>query len=431
MSPDQTVLPPRETTYSGNAAGGAAWCPFVPEAAAGKYYIQTATNVDAIEDLRNAWSMWTHSLDTDIDYYLHRISHGSTKLEPYVIVVYCDGGAVAMLIGQIKNRRASAIISFVNIPGPRERVLEIRRGARIGQPSDEVDRLLALELVCATKRGEIDSVCFERLPLRSELFNTIRDLRSLRIGPRVPHIFCYSVLTLSDSEKERPQLFSGKIGREIRRKKRLLDRTFPGQVSLKCFSQPGELDAGICDALRVAVTTWQHSMGLGHMDSDETLESFRFFAEREWLRIFILYLGDDPCAFLTGALYNSTFHCQFAGYRPDYARFSVGSVLTARAFEALAAAGVNCVDLGEGGQEHNRRLGCQLEEEGTVHVYSPTLRGLMLNVFSASTQIVRKSGRRTQSALRLNRLSITWRQFLQAKRKPRQSSLRSYIEKPL
>jgi hypothetical protein len=47
----------------------------------------------------------------------------------------------------------------------------------------------------------------------------------------------------------------------------------------------------------------------------------------------------------------------------------------------LASVGVQRVDLGEGGLEYNRRLGCQMAEEGTVHVYPPTVRRLVEPVF--------------------------------------------------
>ena len=124
-----------------------------------------------------------------------------------------------------------------------------------------------------------------------------------------------------------------------------------------------------------------------------------------------------PCAFLIGEIYNNNFYCQYTGYHPDYTRFSVGSLLTARVFEELAAAGVQRVDLGEGGQEHNRRIGCQMVKEGTVHVYSPTLRGVWLSLFFGTTQIVRTGGRRVRSTFRLNGLGRVWRQYLLSRRK--------------
>ena len=412
MSPSQGFAQAREPRqFQGLLDDPSDWCPLVPEAAAGKYSVQIATTTDAIEALRPTWRKWAYSLDTDIDYFLHNLTHDSGSPRPYVITVYNEGIAQAMLVGQIRRRRAFSIISFINIPGPHARVLEIRKGGRMGPPSPVVDKLLALELLEATRRAGVDSVCLERLPLHSELFHQIQQLPSFFVKERVSHVFCYSVLSLTAPGRKRPRVFSGKTRREIRRKTRIVDRAFPDQVQLKCFSQTSELEEGMCDAMRVAVTTWQYYLGLGLADNAQTREAFRFAAKQGWLRIFVLYIKETPCAFLVGQLYNNTFHCQYAGFHPSFAQFSVGSLLTARAFENLAAAGVHRVDLGEGGQEHNRRLGCQMAEEGTVHVYSPTLRGLWLNVFFGTTQVVRRGGRRTRSALQLGHLGRLWRRY--------------------
>jgi CelD/BcsL family acetyltransferase involved in cellulose biosynthesis len=419
MSPAQAVSRARETRpVQSQVDKPADWCPLVPEAA-GRYSVEIATTLDAIEALRPTWRKWAHSLDTDIDYFLHGLAHDPGSLRPYVITVYNEGVARAMLVGRIRKRRAYSVVSFVSIPGPHARVLEIKKGGRMGRPSPAIDKLLALELLNATKSGEVDSVCFERLPLHSELFRQVQQLPSFLIKERVPHVFCYSVLSLTAPERKRPRVFSGKTRREFRRKTRILDRAFPDQMQLKCFSTMDELDAGMCDAMRVAVTTWQYYLGLGLTDTAQTREAFRFLAKQGWLRIYVLYIKNAPCAFLVGQLYNNTFHCQYAGYHPSFTRFSVGSVLTARAFEDLAAAGVHRVDLGEGGQEHNRRLGCQISEEGTVHVYSPTFRGIWLNVFFGTTQAVRAGGRRARTRLKLDGATRVWGHLLFSRWKSR------------
>ncbi len=378
---------------------------------AGRYSVQIASNSGAVEALRPVWTKWANSLDTDIDFFLHQVSQDSTFVQPFVIMVCNDGIAQGMLIGQIRKRRASTVVSFVNIPGPTERVLEIKKGGRIGPPSRTVDRVLARELLKATKSGQVDSICFERLPLHSGLFREIQRLPGFLVRERVPHVFCYSVLSLAVEEKKLGRFFSGKTIRETRRKTRNVVSAFPGQVSLKCFSQPNELEDGMRDAMKVAVTTWQYYSGQGLNDTAHVRKTYRFFAERGWLRIYVLYIQGLPCAFLTGQLYYNTFYCQYAGYHPNYQRYSVGSLLTARAFEQLAAAGVQLVDLGEGGQEHNRRLGCQMTEEGTVHIYSWTLRGVCVSLFFGTTQAVREVGRRTKSALRIKRLGKIWARY--------------------
>jgi hypothetical protein len=422
MSSTQGVSQAREPgPFQGSHEKPAQWCLLAPELAAGQFSLQIATTAEEIEALRPTWKLWAQSLDTDIDYFLHNLAHDSGSPRPYVITVSSDGIAQAMLVGQIRRRRAFAMVSSVNIPGPLARVLEIKKGGRMGRPSPAIDKLLASELLRATKSGEVDSVSFERLPLQSELFLQIQQLPSFLVRERVPHVFCYSVLSLTAAERKRPRVFSGKTRREIRRKTRIVERAFPDQMDLKCFSHASELDEGMCDAMRVAVTTWQYYLGVGLTDTAQTREAFRFAAKHGWLRIYVFYIKGNPCAFLVGQLYNNTFYCQYAGYNPGFTEFSVGSLLTARAFEDLASAGVHRVDLGEGGQEHNRRLGCQMSEEGTVHVYSPTLRGLWLNVFFGTTQAVRAGGRRTRSRFRLSWAAKIWGDFLISRWKSRNS----------
>ena len=158
------------------------------------------------------------------------------------------------------------------------------------------------------------------------------------------------------------------------------------------------------------------------MSTPQIAETLKFCAGKGWLRVYVLYVEDFPCSFLIGQLYNGTFYCQHAGYNPDFARFSVGSLLTAWALDDLAASGAQQLDLGEGGQEHNRRLGCQLCREGTVHVYSRTPRGFLVSMFFALTQVIRMGGRKTLAGLQLDWVLTIWRQFLISWRRYRRLS---------
>jgi hypothetical protein len=142
------------------------------------------------------------------------------------------------------------VVSFVNISGPDQRVLEISKGGGMGLPSAAADRLLALQLLEAMKHGASDSICFQRLPPQSERFQEIQRLPGFLVREHVPDIICYSVLSLTDSGSTPRRLFSGKTVREMSRKTRIMERAFPVQVSMKYFSQQSELDEGVRDALR-------------------------------------------------------------------------------------------------------------------------------------------------------------------------------------
>jgi|SRR5208283_4151818 len=412
MSPSQACAA-NSLLLSGDAgetlANAEHWCG--KGSTAGNFSVQVATSLQAVEALQPHWKLWADSPETDLDCYLHRLKTDPTILQPYVMTVFENGIPQGMLVGQIVKRRLSTTVFFVNIRGPEATVLEVLRGGRMGLESCPIDKLLALHLFHATKSAGIDLLLLQRFPLQSGLFRELQQLPDLAIKPQVPHTFCYSALPLTAALGRRAPVFSGKNRRETRRKLRILERAFPDKVAFKCFSAPGESDIGMRDAAKVAVTSWQYFLGQDSLNTEQTKNNLGFLASRGWLRVYVMYISRTPCAFLIGQTYKNTFYCQHAGYNPEFARFSVGSLLTSWALDNLLSAGVQQVDLGEGRQEHNRRLGCRIQEEGGVHVYPPTWRGLQLGLFFAAAQMVRSVGRWTVTELRLDRLSSTWSKF--------------------
>lgn len=381
--------------------------------------VRVATDREAVKALRSYWEPATNGLDTDIDYYLQNLKNDWTILRPYVISIFNGQDKPSMLIGYIRRRKVSTRISMVRVPGPWARVLEIVPIGLLGPATPEVKKLMIKQLA-KTLKGDVDLLCFRRLALDGQLFREVSQIPGLLAGMRIPHTFPYSTMTLMESRDvpagKRFTVFSGKMRREARRKTLNLQKAFPGGVAFKCFSDLSELNVGLADMENISAAAWQHSLGVGFTDILPSLEAYRAFARKGWLRIFVLYVGGQPCAYLLGQLHQGTFYCQRTGYHPNFARYSVGSVLTAMAFENLAAAGAQRVNLGEGDQEHNRRLGCEKNEEGTVHVYAPTLRGIGLNLFFGITQAVREAGRQAQEGLRLDRLDKRWRQYWRSKR---------------
>jgi hypothetical protein len=386
-------------------------CPRDPEAPGRGFFVHVASTIAAVEELRPIWGTWTHSRDTDIDYYLHNLRNDPTLLHPYVITIRYGEVVQAMLVGVVKKRRVSAVVAFVNICGLEARVLEILKGGWVGCQSTTIDLLLALQVSKAVRSGEIDYVSFKRLPLHSGLWREIQQFVDLRVKKRVSYMHD-SVLPLTTPEGKRFPFLSGKLKREVRRKSRILNAAFPQKTRFKCFSNPMELDTGIRDAMMIAVRTWKYSLGWGLEGTLQNREDFNFFVKREWLRIYVLYVEDSPAAFLIGQLYNQTFYYQHVGYQPEFERFAVGWMLTEWALENLAAAGVGRVDFGEDNQDCNRRLGCKASEDGAVHVYAPTLRGFCLDTFFSGTQMVQAGYRGTVSSLHLNWTRKVWREFL-------------------
>ncbi len=374
--------------------------------------LRVATDWPAVENLLPVWKRWTNGLHTDADYFRQNLTNDPTSVCPYVISAWSGDSPLAILVGQIKERRASTTVAMVQIPGPRMRILEIVTKGRIGPPSSEVDALLATAVTKALRSNQAELAFFHRLPVDSVLYQSLLKVPGMAKRTRVAHLFPYSVVPLIAPQGERPAVFSGKIMREARRKTANLHRRFPGQLHFRIFSQPAELGEAFTDVERVNEGTWQSVLGADLTDPMQTVDSFRASAAKGWLRIFLLYVGEIPCAFLIGQLYGKRFYCEHAGYHRDFAKHSVGSVLTSMVLEHLASTAVEQVELGEGGQEHNRRLRCVETTEGTVLVCSPTIKGLKLNAFFAAAQASRTVGSWARKNLHLEWIGAAWREFL-------------------
>jgi hypothetical protein len=398
---------PSETHADAHSAGRTG-----PEA----FSVRVADSLQSIEELRSLWMKWATRPETDFDCYLHSLKNDPMR-QPFVITVYEGANLLAMLVGQIRQQKLSTVVSFIRVGGHEARMLEILAGGRMGQESTAIDKVLALRLRQTTQNAEVDLICFQRLPLRSSLFHELQNSLGPFLRERIPHRFTYSVIPLVSASGERPEALAGKNRREVRRKTRILQRAFPGEISFRCFLDPGELEEGLQQAAGVAVTSWQGYTGVHALSLSQVLDKFKGLEGAGRIRTYLMYIEGKPVAFLIGQHFRQTFYCREAGYNFEFSRFSIGSLLTYWALENLFVAGVEQVDLGEGSQEHHRRLGCKVSEEGTVHLYAPSVRGLGASLFFGSTMAIRAVGRQAQSRLRLDQLAQVWSQRLIQRRK--------------
>ena len=88
-----------------------------------------------------------------------------------------------------------------------------------------------------------------------------------------------------------------------------------------------DLDRTLQVVERVAEKTRQRKLSRGFNTDAPLLEFFKTQAENGWLRVYTLYLGEEPCALWIGSVYQDSFFSDFLGYDPDYTRYSPGMYL--------------------------------------------------------------------------------------------------------
>jgi CelD/BcsL family acetyltransferase involved in cellulose biosynthesis len=171
----------------------------------------------------------------------------------------------------------------------------------------------------------------------------------------------------------------------LRRKYKNVQNRFAGKVQIRCFRSPADLEQAIAEMEEIASKTDRRRVfGLGFFNTPQIREQMVVAAEKGWLRIYILYLEKKPAAFWRGTVYGHCLQGDNVGYDPVWREFSPGIFLFLNILEALPEDDIKSVDLGYGNTQFNQRLGDLRSVESRLHIYAPTLRGILLNLLNTA-----------------------------------------------
>jgi CelD/BcsL family acetyltransferase involved in cellulose biosynthesis len=209
---------------------------------------------------------------------------------------------------------------------------------------------------------------------------------------------------------------SARERQQQRRREKLL-RELRGEFRTVCFCSDTELDRLMKDVEAVAAKTYQRGFQIGFVDTPQMRERLRFEACMGWLRAYVLYVAERPCAFWITNIYRGILYSDFLGFDPAYTRYSPGTYLTLEVIDRLnrdsANAPVGKIDFGVGEAEYKVRLGNRLEQVVSVLMFAPSISGRTLGALhtvvgacnSGATRLLAASGL-------LPRLKRAWRSRL-------------------
>ena len=154
--------------------------------------------------------------------------------------------------------------------------------------------------------------------------------------------------------------------KSVQYSQRKIVKDFDEDVETRRFATVESVERFLDDAVEISKKTYQwRLLGLGIRDREQMREFLTFGAEREALRCYILYCKSTPVAFMIGYQYADTYYYIDVGYDPDWATWSVGSVLQLNVIEDLYAGDdtPNRFDFSTGYGEHKARFGNFEQEE--------------------------------------------------------------------
>ena len=177
------------------------------------------------------------------------------------------------------------------------------------------------------------------------------------------------------------------------------------------------------DIEEIAKKTYQRGLGVGFIDSPEMRNRLRFEAERGWLRAYVLYLSDRPCAFWVGRLYRNAFHSEFMGYDPCYSRYSPGMFLIMRVLEDLCGGNgsekIEEVDFGLGDAQYKEVLGNREWLDTSLYLFGPNLKGIGLSFLRTPIMAIDAIARAAlEGTSFLPRIKRAWRNIVRPGERP-------------
>jgi Acetyltransferase (GNAT) domain len=392
-----------------------------PSAAApgpgGSVQIRVARNFAEVESLRDVWSKWPGHRDSEIDFYSMIVRSYPEVLRPHVIALYRNGQPEAILIGRLEEKKLAFKVGYLTLFRPKARCLDFVYDGLRGNASAENTEILIREAMNCLRSGEADLALLEFVPIDSVLYQYSKTLPGFLSRDTSPAHTRHQSLKLPPSIDELYKRMSSKRRSEIRRKAKKFVAQATAGLNIVCYRQPEQLDRIFQDVEEIAKKTYLRGLGTGFEDNALVRARLELCARKGWLRAYILYIGDRPCAYWIGMMSGETFYGEYVGYDPEYRLLSPGMYVMLNVIETFcngtSADTVREVDFGFGNAEYKSALCNSSSVESPVFIFAPTFKGIRLNLTRTAARMVENAARKAVAhANWLQKVKKIWRDRL-------------------
>jgi len=336
------------------------------------YTVEVLRTIEQIEKRRPFWEALQDHPNNDIDIYLNLVKAKEKQVSPYVVLVLTHDEASAMMIGFIKKRE----IAYKMFRGPELRILTIQERGILGHQTEENADIFRSQLATALAKRDADAVELREMDINTCL---------LRFSQKKPNRFfvvrsnpgLHWRTTLPETIGELYQSLGAKQKHELFRKERQAKKRAKGRIAYRCFrnNNMSELYHYIEG---IAQKSFQRSVGCGFKDCDEHHRFLMLAASRGWLRVHVLSINEEPCAFLIALLYKKVLHFYWAGHDLSWRKCNPGNVLLKHVLEQLySEPEVQAIDWGPGDSNLTRHFGNHATQESSMFMFPRSALGFV------------------------------------------------------
>jgi GNAT acetyltransferase-like protein len=350
------------------------------------YAIRVITSSEEMECLRTFWEALNWHPNAQMDFFRLINETRVNTIRPHILLVERDGEPHGLVVGRIVREDFRCSLGYKTIRLGQVQQFSIIYGGLLGCDNEKCAEAVMGELDRMLKGRELDLVFFSYLNTTSHMF---------RLATRRPGVLCRDHLVvpqlhwktkLPATQADFLQRLNKKHRYWLRRLEKLIEKDFPGQVSFRSFTDGQRLNELMNDMERVASTSYQRRLGAGFRNDVENARRLTFGAKTGWLRIYVLYLENQPRAFWMGTLYKNVFYSASTGYDPEYKKYELGTLTFIKMVEQLCHERVAAIDFGLGDALYKQRFGDQSWHEAAVKMFCPALHGMMLNIVRTSIE---------------------------------------------
>ena len=342
-----------------------------------------------IEEIREVWSSWHNHPNSDIDFYLTILRSMPGEVRPYIVMLYRGEAPQAMLIGRLENGQIDLKFGYKTLLKPKARVLTFIYKGLLGDASEENTRALVQEVIDSLKRNEADAAMLGHVRLQTPL---------CELGAAMPGFLCrdhgtsatmHRSMTLPDNMDGVYAALSSKSRKTLKTKMKKFAGDFSGRVRIRTFRTEADFDDMMRDIERVAAKTYQRGLGVGFDTSAAMQERLHLEIAKGWLRAFVLYIDEKPCAFWIGKLYQNSFCSDSMGYDPAYSKHSPGIYLIMQVVEYFCGEHsedrAQQIDFGFGDAQYKTVLADQEWQESSLYIFARSWKGIGINLLRMPT----------------------------------------------
>ena len=380
--------------------------------------IVTIRDLEGIESIRSVWEEMQSKEpfpvpNADINRYIASIKAKDDGTLPHVILIKCGGNPAAMVIGRIESRRLNLRLGYKTLFASTLRCLSVVYGGIIGQPSSELYAVIMDEFMKVLRRREADLVFLNHLRTDSPIYKLYKT--TARFWSRNHSVLAepHWQTKITDTMQE----FYGNVPRSRkrrwRRNIRQLEKISPSEIKVVCYRHLSDIDYLSDVACQIEKGTYKKNLGSGFISCPSNRVLLEQAAMDGWLRAYVLYLGDQPCAFQFDVQYEGAQFTEYGSFDPKWSRGSPGIVLLIKVLEELCKeCDISRLDFGFGDALYKRKFGTEHWLEESVYIYAPRLRPVLIKTVM-SMDLVFSLLRR--SVIRLNMdgwIKRNWRKII-------------------